>query len=57
MELCVSPPQPDSCLLQVFIAALVRGYTYAPEQVNKRWTNWPMGGEPVNELPLRIKKL
>jgi len=44
-------------ILQVFLAALVRGYAYAPEDVHEPWTNFPIGGKPVNGLPLRIERL
>ncbi len=44
-------------LLQVFIAALVRGYTYTPEDIQEPWTTFPVGGEPVNGLPLRFERL
>ena len=47
----------DGVLMQVFVATLVRGYSYAPEDVNEPWNNWPFGGEPVHDLQMQIKKI
>ncbi|CAK0785282.1 hypothetical protein CVIRNUC_008488 [Coccomyxa viridis] len=43
--------------MKVFVATLVRGYSYAPEDVNEPWNNWPFGGEPVHDLQMQIKKI
>ena len=44
-------------LLQVFMAVLLRGYAYTPEDVQEPFTTWPVGGKPVNGLPLHLKRL
>ncbi len=44
-------------LLQVFMAVLVRGYAYTPQDVQEPWTTWPVGGYPVNGMPLHLEKL
>ena len=44
-------------LLQVFMATLVRGYAYTPKDVQEPWTTWPVGGCPVNGLPLQLERL
>ena len=43
--------------LQVFMAVLVRGYAYTPQDVQEPWTTWPVGGYPVNGMPLHLERL
>ena len=44
-------------LVQVFMATLVRGYSYIPKDLNEPWNNWPVGGEPTRGLQMQIEKI
>ena len=42
--------------VQVLLAVLARGYFFDPVDPNEPFSNYPVGGEPINGLLMDFKK-
>ncbi len=42
--------------MQVLLAVLARGYYFNPVDLNEPFSNYPVGGEPINGLLMDFKK-
>lgn len=42
---------------QVLLAVLARGYEWRPLDINEEFSFFPVGGVPVNGLPMDFNKL
>ena len=43
--------------VQVLLAVLARGYHFNPVDLNEPFSNYPVGGEPINGLLMDFKKV